>query len=925
MPRLGTLPENVYAMKFLFEPNLSHQREAVSAVVSVFEGAAYTRPEEKFWGGEVSSNILKLPEAVWYENAAKVAADNAVTEPALCNEPDFTIEMETGTGKTYVYLRTIFELNRRYGLHKFLIIVPSVAIREGTLTQLRQTRQHFSELYATVAEVIEYSSKKLPQVRGFCVSNHLSIMVMNKQAFDSDNNIINDEDRDGGNLLGMLQQVRPVIIMDEPQEGMDTPNMKARLSAFREEGARSEEEEAEIRKKSFNPLFKLRYSATHKEPKNVVYQLTPYDAYNRGLVKKIGVLSIHESNTQSNVSIEFRKVKLNGSKEPTANLQLNQRLKGGDFKSKSFVVKRGDDLELKTGNPAYHGWVIEDIGTTDIFDGEGYIKFTNGEQIKEENAHGIDKETVFREQIRRSIQSHFKHKARVLPLGIKPLALFFIDRVANYVADDGMIRRIFTEEYASLFKKTYKKEPEDIAAVHNGYFAQTSSGEFTDSERSMASNKEIYRKILTAKEELLAPDEPLEFIFSHSALGVGWDNPNVFTICTLNESESTTKKRQEIGRGLRLCVKQDGTRYRDPEDTKEGQEINLLTVVANQSYHAFATTYQDELKDELGRGMKAPPTRNLNKTPVKVTRRADRFDSDDFKALWSLIAQKTKCRVHFNEAELIERGIERLSTIVVDENRLEVTLTYWDKFGDDGDVTDRAGGSTRSKVNGSLARVDVVGELARNTALSEVTAAKILAGLGEASKRQITKNPMQFLSEAGKRIRAIMADEMVRLVKYETTGESHPLELLEEEFETLLPTVETPKRGLYDRLIYDSDVEKRFAGALDDENIVRVFLKLPSEYKIPMPFGGTYNPDFALVIQKTDLDDEAKSSDFYFTVETKGASEFEKLKEEEKLKILCAIQHFEAIGLKGYLAPVEDLASFDTKARERVGETFFNR
>jgi type III restriction enzyme len=893
-------------MKFLFEPNLSHQREAVNAIVKVFEGAPYTRPEERFWNGEVSRNIIKLPPQEWYENAKAVAAENAVDGPASCDEPDFTIEMETGTGKTYVYLRAIFELNRRYGLHKFLIVVPSVAIREGTLAQLRQTKQHFSEIYATLAEVIEYDSKKLPQVRGFCVSNHLSIMVMNKQAFDSDKKIINDEDRDGGNLLEMLQQVQPIIIMDEPQEGMDTENMQKRLAAF-------------------NPLFKLRFSATHRLPKNIVYQLTPYDAYNRGLVKKIGVLSIHESNTQSNVSIEFRKIKLNGDKEPTATLQLNQRLKGGEFKSKAFTVKRGDDLEKKTGNAVYHGWVVEDIGTTDIFDGDAYIKFTNGEQLEEGKGHGIDKEAVFREQIRRSIQAHFKHKDRVVPLGIKPLSLFFIDRVANYVAQDGLIRRLFVEEYGTLFQKKYGKEPADIPSVHNGYFAQNTSGEFTDSERSMATNKEIYDKILRDKETLLSFDEPLEFIFSHSALGVGWDNPNVFTICTLNESQSVFKKRQEIGRGLRLSVKQDGTRYRDPESTKEGQEVNLLTVVANQSYHAFASTYQEELREELGQGTKTPPTRNLNKTPVKLTRRADRFSSEDFTSLWALIAQKTKCRVHFNETDLIERSIERLSTIVVDENRLEVSLTYWDSFDETGDSTDRAGGTTRSQVCGSMAQVDIVGELARNTALSEVTAAKILVGLSDISKRQLAKNPMQFLADAAKRIKAIMADEMVRLVRYEKTGDIHPFELLEEEIETVLPTVETPKRGLYDRLIYDSDVEKRFAGALDEESIVRVFLKLPKEYKIPMPFGGTYNPDFALVIQKTNLDDKTDSSRFYFTVETKGASEFEKLKEDEKLKIRCAVRHFEAIGLKGYLAPVEDLPSFDTKARERVGETFFNR
>jgi len=276
-------------MKIQFEPNLKHQRDAVSAVTAIFKGAPSVRPEERFWGDEVSSNVLKLPIEEWRKNAADIAAANGIDDPARTEEPDFTIEMETGTGKTYVYLRTIFELDRKYGLHKFIIVVPSVAIREGTLTQLRLTKPHFSEMFSTDAKVIEYDSKKLSDVRGFCVSNHLSIMVMNKQTFDKDHNIINDPNRDGGNFLEMLWQVRPVIVMDEPQEGMDTENMQKRLAAF-------------------NPLFKLRYSATHRQPKNIIYRLAPYDAYNMGLVKKISVLSIHETNTQSNVAITFKKL-----------------------------------------------------------------------------------------------------------------------------------------------------------------------------------------------------------------------------------------------------------------------------------------------------------------------------------------------------------------------------------------------------------------------------------------------------------------------------------------------------------------------------------------------------------------------------------------------------------------------------------------
>ena len=398
-------------MNFYFEPNLNHQLAAVKAVAGVsgiLQGAPYVRPEDRLWQADVSANVLNLPVATWLENAKRVANENDIEAPASSENADFTIEMETGTGKTYVYLRTVFELNKRYGLHKFIIVVPSVAIREGVLEQLESTKQHFSEMFGTIAEVIQYNSKNLPKVQSFCMSNRLSMMVMNKQAFDSDRKVINDEERDSGNLLEQLQRVRPIIILDEPQEGMDTPNMQTRLAAFK-------------------PLFKLRYSATHKHPKNVINRLDPYAAYNQGLVKKISVLSIYETNTQSNIVIECRKIVLDktGKKFPTAKVQVNTRLANGDFKPKVITLKSGDDLEAKTNNPVYHGWIVENIGTTALFDGDGYIKFSNGETIEEGAKQGSDKVAIFREQIRRCIQAHFRHKNRVAPLGIKPLALFF--------------------------------------------------------------------------------------------------------------------------------------------------------------------------------------------------------------------------------------------------------------------------------------------------------------------------------------------------------------------------------------------------------------------------------------------------------------------------------------------------------------------
>jgi type III restriction enzyme len=890
--------------EFEFEPNLKHQSDAISAVVGIFEGASYIRPEERMLTGDVSSNVLSITEKQIHENIAKIAQSQGFdTDYSPTPEMDFTIEMETGTGKTYVYLRTIYQLYKTYGWHKFMIIVPSVAIREGVLSTLRNTKNHFKGIYGIEPSIVDYDSKKLNQVKSFCDSNHLYIIVMNKQAFDSDKKVINAEDRDTGNILEKLQQVRPIIIMDEPQEGMDTDNMQERFKAF-------------------NPLFKLRYSATHKHPKNVINRLTPYDAYNLGLVKKIAVLSIYENNTQSNVAIELQKINLSSS-NPTATLKLNVRSKDGDIKSKPVSVKRLDSLEKRTNNPVYHGWTIDNIGTTDLYDGEGFVSFTNGEKITEGSHFGTDKETIFREQIRRTIQTHFRRKKQLIPLGIKPLTLFFIDRVANYTDDNGIIRRLFVQEYTNLYKQEYKKDPINIPDVHNGYFAQSKNGEFTDNEKTMATNKEIYNKILRDKASLLDMNEPLEFIFSHSALGVGWDNPNVFTICTLNESQSQIKKRQEIGRGLRLCVDKNGKRYRDPDDTPEGKEVNLLTIIPNQSYHSFVTTYQDELREEMGQSAKSPPMRDDTRKETQIQRNESRFTSDDFKNLWQKIARKTRCRVHFREESLIKKGIEALSDIVVDKNTLEISLNHWHSMNAES-IDAKNIGTTQAAIKGNFATLNIVEELAKNTMLAIPTITQMLTGLPNAQKTMIAGNPMLFMAEATKSLRHIVNEELVRLVHYEPLDDMHPLELFTALEATKRDVTATPKRGLYDYIIHDSDIEKTIAQDFDYQSKVRLFLKLPLGYKIPTPIGN-YTPDFALVIEKTNLDNPDAQSLFYFTIETKGTDRGEKLKPDEAMKIKCAIKHFEALGMQGYLAPIDDLQAFDTKARQRTGQAFFTQ
>lgn len=891
-------------MKLQFEPNLKFQHDAITSVTELFAGAPFIKPEEAIFS-EVASNVMKILPAEVFANRDKIIKQNGVKKAHKEDVLDFCVEMETGTGKTYVYLRTILELYRKYGLSKFIIVVPSVAVKEGVIKTLEITKDHFRELYNSMPySYFEYDSKKINKVRSFVFSNHLQIMVMNVQAFNTDERIINQE-RDSNNgerLIDLLEKVSPVLILDEPQEGMDTANMRDR-------------------RKKLNALFTLRYSATHKVMRNLIHRLSPYDAYNQRLVKKIEVFSIHESNTQSNVFVEFEGIKLSTNR-PQAKLKVSFRLAGGYFKFKSGYFKDGDDLEIKTKNPVYKGWVIERI-LKDPLDGTSRIKFSNGVGLTQGESHGIDKESIFREQIRWTIKKHFDKKDRYKKNKIKVLSLFFIDKVANYIEEDSLIRVLFEKIYQEEYKKRYNKVPDTVPQVHDGYFAQTSKGEFTDSELSMSKNSEAYQKILKDKERLLSFGEPLEFIFSHSALGVGWDNPNVFNICTLNETESLIKKRQEIGRGLRLAVTQDGVRYRDASDTEEGQEINLLTVIANQSYYAFARSYQDELVAVYGEGEQRPELRNARHEPKEILLKKNVLKSDDFQKLWKKISQKTRCKVFFREDSIIEKCIESLNSIVVPEAVISINLDRITGLKEKADeiVQSQNVGQTEAETKANFAPLNLFEEIAKNTALSIATATKILGGVE--NKQMIVRNPVVYLTEAIKRIKKVLNEEMVRLVRYELLDEKYALS----EFEAVVKTYQQSNivevsKGLYDNMVCDSEVERNFALDLDEENKIRVFVKLPHWYTVPTPIG-SYNPDFALVLEKTSLDDGTKAS-YYFVIETKGSREWEALKDDEKMKINCAVKHFEAVGLKEYLAPVENMNTFKSKANEKTGENLFN-
>lgn len=888
-------------MKFQFEPNLKFQIDAISSVASLFDGASYIKPENTVFN-EVSGNVLNISHEQIFDNFDQIVKENDIVDPRKTDDLDFSIEMETGTGKTYVYLRTIIELYLKYGLSKYIIVVPSIAVKRGVLKSLELLKEHFLQLYNTYPNVIEYDSSKLSRVRNFCYDTNLSIMVMNTQSFNSDDNLIN-RDRDqnyGVKLIDLIRRIKPVIILDEPQEGMDSENMIERF-------------------KTLDPLFKLRYSATHRVVKNLVYRLTPYDAYNQNLVKKIEVLSIHETNTQSNVYIKFEDIKLftTGAK-PQAKLSVSFRQASGDFKVKSALFKDGDSLEEKTNNPVYNGWIVERV-VKDPYTDITKVFFSNGVSLVKGHEHGFDKESIFREQIKRAIQSHLKRKKTLSARDIKPLTLFFIDRVKNYTDNDGLIRRLFEELYPLVYQEFHGSEPENISKVHNGYFAKTQAGEFTDSESSMQKNSEIFKLIMQDKERLLSFEEPLEFIFSHSALGVGWDNPNIFNICTLNESESYIKKRQEIGRGLRICVDQEGKRVRDDENTNEGEEINVLTVIANQSYYSFVSSYQQELADEYGTDAKKPPITDAQKPLKDIVLNKDTFNSDVFRSLWNNIAKKTKFDVYFREEEIVKQCIEALDSIHVAENVLNVELNRIVGI-DEEYFKSQSAGSTVGTVESLHPDIDVIELLSSEAQISRSTAQAVMEGVSNYG--EFVKNPMAYISQAVPLVKQVLDAEMVRLVKYDDISEVYDTSQFQEVMQTRRNAVSI-RNGLYDKIIVDSDIEERFGLDLDNQNKVKLFLKLPEWYLIDTPIG-KYNPDFALVIEKTDLDNKEEQEKYYFVVETKGSREWEDLRQDEKLKIECAVKHFEAIGLEEYLYPVDSLSTFNQKAQEKTGVSFFN-
>lgn len=883
-------------MKLKFDPNQQYQIDAVNAIVDLFEGqplaqggfeskVSYEHGMFELDELVVSNNLSIAPQTL-IENLHSIQERNKLEKSpvessgakwgeaqwgtttwgggtkGLRQGMNFSVEMETGTGKTYVYLRTLHELNKKYGFKKFIIVVPSIAIKEGVRKNLEITREHFATLYDNPElDFFVYDSKNRVQTKNFAKANSMQIMVINIDSFKrEDFNIIHQES-DWGTPINYIKATNPIVILDEPQS-MESEKSKQAIATL-------------------NPLCTLRYSATHRNTYNLVYRLTPVDAYDLGLVKKIEVDSIITEDDHNHAFVELKatnSLKTAVSAKISIDVATNKGVKQQDM-----TIRVDDDLyELSGKREAYsNGFIVEEIDPT-----QGLIKFTNGVVVYEGQSQGGKSEEIVKTQIKQTIIDHFEKEKELAPKGIKVLSLFFIDKVAHYrkyhkggETEKGKFALWFEEAFKEVKQNPKYADviPYPVADVHDGYFAKDRKGQYKDSweNRQTIADDQAYELIMRDKEKLLSMDTPLRFVFSHSALREGWDNPNVFQICTINETSSEIKKRQEIGRGLRLPVNQEGERVFDTN-------INVLTVIANEFYEDFARALQTEIETETGVTFEGR-IKNKKKRRKITLRKGYKLD-ENFKDLWDKIKYQTRYQVSYSREELVRRAVEAIKAIEVSS---PVIITSKVAI----EMDEKEGVSARVRNAPSARRVEtdvvvpnVLAYLQKNTKLTNATLLEVLSKAEALPK--ILKNPQQFLDQAAQVLTEVLQSLMVDGIEYEQIADRYwEMHLFEDEelsgYLDSLVQVKQQDKTLYDYVLTDSEVEKEFARDLESRYDVKFYFKLPYWFKIETPLG-SYNPDWAVV-----LNGDKK---VYFVAETK--SEAQELRASEEMKIECGKKHF---------------------------------
>ena len=952
-------------MKLKFDSTQPFQLQAVHSFVNLFDGqplnqsdytveinASNQQGQSSIFQSELGiGNNLTINEETLLKNLHAIQEENdldATPEQEFKkNGFNFSVEMETGTGKTYVYLRTIFELSQKFGFKKFIIVVPSVAIREGTVKNIEITSDHFKALYNNIEfEYFVYDSKKANRLRQFATSNQLQIMIINIDAFNKDTNIFNQERNqlNGFSPKEFINSVRPFVLIDEPQSVDNTSKAQEAI-------------------KSLYPICIFRFSATHKNPYNLIYKLDPIRAYELRLVKQIVVASVVGANAQNDAYVKLLEV--NNKAGIKAKIRIQVQGIGAVNETEMWVKQNADLFALSNERAAYqNGFEVLDISAEP---GNEYIDFTSGRLYLGQERGGITDDLI-EIQIKNTIKKHLDKELQLKGRGIKVLSLFFVDKVANYRTYDeegkpipGKFAELFERHYNELIELPQYKELAifPVDKIHDGYFSADKKGVYKDTNGSTQADDYTYAKIMRNKEQLLSMDEPLKFIFSHSALREGWDNPNVFQICVLREVGSTKERRQTLGRGLRLPVNSEGERVKD-------DSINKLTVIARESYADFANGLQKEYEEDCGVtfgkvpkiafskiviikdeveipiGRKASeeiwkellgkefinaigiiqPSFNPSKDgfTLGLTNQFSSKESDiveilksyqlerhiakdepakrlkinkqifldpDFENLWNKIKFRTTYKVDYLSGSLIDNAIKAIKLMDKIE---QVKVAYReDIIGiEKKGVTTSNTKANEIKLEYSGKLPDILAYLQKETELTRQSIVTILADSGRLGEFAI--NPQKYMDAVASIINRELHKLMIDGIKYEklTTGQTEwSMQLYkDEELKDYFDQCLAVKNSVFETIKYDSEIERKFAEELDKREDIKLFVKLPSFFKVDTPIG-TYNPDWAIV--------KHNDATIYLVRETKSTKDFEKLRNVEADKIKCGRKHFEAL------------------------------
>ncbi len=968
-------------MKFRFDPRLDFQLQAVESVCDLFKGQEQSSTEFTItqpFSGDASSlgeafdglgigNHLTLDGNQLLANLQEIQERNGLSQSTSLDSRNFTIEMETGTGKTYVYLRTIFELNRRFGFSKFVIVVPSIAIKEGVYKTLQITDEHFRWLYSGESfDYFLYDSARIGQVRNFASDSQIQIMIVTVGAINKQNvnNLYKSiEDIGGLKPIDLIRSTCPIVIVDEPQSVDGGVNGNGRKALDQ-----------------MSPLCMLRYSATHVDKHHMLFRLHAVDAYQKKLVKQIEVASATIENAHNKPYVRLLSVN-NKRGSISAKVELDCDVEG-DVRRTQMSVQDGDDLELVSGRSVYSDCRIGEIRATK---GDEFLELRvpNTERfLLPGQAWGdVDLNSLHREMIRRTIREHLDKEKRLRKKRIKVLSLFFVDAVNHYRnLDDqgnaikGKFAVIFEEEFKRLarnpiYRELYSEEKLDSLAstIHGGYFSIDKQNAWTDTYENNQTNREsaerAYNLIMREKEKLLSFEEPLKFIFSHSALREGWDNPNVFQICTLRNIRTERERRQTIGRGLRLCVNQDGDRVDD-------DEVNKLTVIAAESFREFAENLQREIEEDTGIRFGVIQPNQFAKIVIHsddsestllgleqsqeifehlrdsnyisedgeildslrdairqdtlsipqqfqfvyeeiltsirqattgleikdsnerqlIQLRDSIYHSVEFKELWNRIKFKTTYRVKFDNRDLLQKCSNALRSAP----SLPKTHFQW-RTADIAirstgvEATETEGSSTVTLVEANIELPDILTELQNRTQLTRRSLCQILIESGRLEDFKL--NPQRFIELTTQTINRIKQQVLVDGIKYQKArSDSYYAQELfeEEEVSGYLSNMLDAKKAVFTQVVYDSDVEAKFADQLEKSRDVRVYAKLPRWFRVPTPLG-SYNPDWALLVNSE------LGARLYFVVETKGSTTLPDLRALEAAKIACGEKHFEAL------------------------------